>query len=78
MIRIAITVEAYEAIVATLPLGTVAYESQLNGKGERLTWFEEIWLSKLGDFGDEPRLDPMHSGKDERRSEAGLARRRCA
>ena len=36
MIRIAITVEAYEAIVATLPLGSVAYEAEPNAKGERL------------------------------------------
>ena len=47
MIRIAITVEAYEAIVATLPLGTVAYEPEPNAKGERLIWLEEIWLNKL-------------------------------
>jgi hypothetical protein len=34
--RIAISVEAYEALVATLPLGTVAYEPEPNAKGERL------------------------------------------
>ena len=47
MIRIAITVEAYEAIVATLPLGSVGYEPQLNGKGERLIWVEAGWHDKL-------------------------------
>jgi hypothetical protein len=37
-----------EPRVATLPLGTVAYEPQLNAKGERLIWLsEEVWLSKL-------------------------------
>jgi hypothetical protein len=36
MIRIAITVEAFEAIVATLGLGSVGYEPQTNAKGERL------------------------------------------
>src|SRR5271166_2479648 len=46
MIRIAITVEAYEAIVATLPMGSVAYEPEPNAKGERLIWVEEIWCSK--------------------------------
>jgi hypothetical protein len=38
MIRIAITVEAFEAIARTLPLGSVAYEPDLNAKGERLVW----------------------------------------
>ena len=40
MIRIAITVEAFEAIVATLGLGSVGYEPQLNAKGERMIWIE--------------------------------------
>jgi hypothetical protein len=35
MIRIAISVEAYEALVATLPLGGVTYEPEPNAKGER-------------------------------------------
>jgi hypothetical protein len=47
MTRIAITVEAYEALVATLPLGSVAYEPEPNAKGERVIWLEEVWLSKL-------------------------------
>ena len=47
MTRIAITVEAYQALVATLPLGSVAYEPEPNAKGERLIWLEEVWLSKL-------------------------------
>ncbi len=47
MIRIAISVEAYEALVATLPLGTVAHEPEPNAKGERLIWLEERWLNKL-------------------------------
>ena len=48
MIRIAISVEAYKAIVATLPLGSVGYEPQLNAKDERLIWIEETWSNKLG------------------------------
>ena len=36
MIRIAITPAAFEAISATLSLGSVGYEAQLNAKGERL------------------------------------------
>ena len=36
MIKIAITEAAFEAIASTLPLGSVAYEPELNAKGERL------------------------------------------
>ena len=38
MIRIAITAEAFEAIAATLPLGSVGYENATNERGERLIW----------------------------------------
>jgi len=34
-------------IVATLPIGSVAYEPEPNAKGERLIWVEEISCSKL-------------------------------
>jgi predicted CopG family antitoxin len=47
MTRIAITLEAYQALVATLPLGSVAYEPEPNAKGERVIWLEEVWLSEL-------------------------------
>jgi hypothetical protein len=47
MIRIAITVEAYEAIAATMPLGSVGYEAQRTEKGEVHIWLEERWLGKL-------------------------------
>jgi hypothetical protein len=36
MIRIAITQAAFDAIVATLPLGSVSYENAFNERGERL------------------------------------------
>ena len=36
MIRIAMSVEAYEAIAATLPFGSVSYENKTNERGERL------------------------------------------
>ena len=42
MIKIAISVEAFEAIVATLPLGSVGYEAQLDKRGQKLTWLEEV------------------------------------
>ncbi len=35
MVRIAITQAAYDAIWATLPLGSVGYEPDLNAKGQR-------------------------------------------
>ena len=35
MTRIAITQAAYDAICATLPLGSVGYENQVNERGER-------------------------------------------
>ena len=41
MVRIAISVEAFEAIARTLPLGSVAYESEANERGERLIWLED-------------------------------------
>jgi hypothetical protein len=47
MIRITITTAAFEAIKATLPVGSVAVESEANEQGERLIWLEERWLSKL-------------------------------
>jgi hypothetical protein len=47
MIRIAVTVEAYEAIARTLALGTVAAERQVAADGERVIWLEDSWLNKL-------------------------------
>jgi hypothetical protein len=38
MIRIAISQAAFDAIVATMPLGSVSYENKTNEKGERLIW----------------------------------------
>jgi hypothetical protein len=38
MVRIAITQAAYDAICATLPLGSVAVEPYYNERGERLIW----------------------------------------
>jgi hypothetical protein len=35
MIRIAISQAAFDAIAATLPLGSVSYENALNQRGER-------------------------------------------
>ena len=40
MIRIAITQAAYDAICATLPVGSVAVEAEANERSERLIWLE--------------------------------------
>ena len=45
MIRIAITPAACEAIAATLRLGSVSYEPQLDAKGQRLIWLAKFLLS---------------------------------
>jgi hypothetical protein len=38
MIRIAISPAAFDAICATLPVGSVAVEAEPNERGERLIW----------------------------------------
>jgi hypothetical protein len=47
MIRIAITPAAFEAIAATLPLGSVGYEPQLDAQGQRLLWLETASADRL-------------------------------
>jgi hypothetical protein len=42
MIRIAITTAAFDALAATLPLGSVAPEPELSPQGERLIWLEKL------------------------------------
>jgi hypothetical protein len=42
MIKITITQAAFEAIAATLPLGSVGYENKTNANGERLIWLERV------------------------------------
>jgi hypothetical protein len=48
MVGIAITREAYDAIYATLLIGSVAVELEANERGERLIWIEEVWADRLG------------------------------
>jgi len=40
MIRIAISQAAFEAIAATLPLGSVGYENETTERGERYVWLD--------------------------------------
>jgi hypothetical protein len=47
MIRIAITVEAFDAICATLPLKGVVFEGELTAKGERTIWLDDALLWRL-------------------------------
>jgi hypothetical protein len=47
MVRIAISVEAFEAIARTLPLGSVGYENQTNERGERLIWLDRAVVDRL-------------------------------
>ena len=46
VIRIAINREAFDAICATLPLGSGAYEPEANAKGERLIRIERPWTAQ--------------------------------
>ena len=48
MIKIAISVEAFEAIARTLPVGSVGYEAEANERGERYVWLESTVVDKLG------------------------------
>jgi hypothetical protein len=48
MVRIAISVEAFEAIAQTLPLGSVGYEAEPNERGERYVWLEDAMADRLG------------------------------
>jgi hypothetical protein len=47
MIRLAISQAAFDAIVATLPLGTVSFENKTNERGERLVWLAPDAVNKL-------------------------------
>jgi hypothetical protein len=41
VIRIAITVAAFEAIARTLALGSLGFENKTNERGERLIWLDQ-------------------------------------
>ena len=40
MVRIAISQAAFDAIVATMPLGSVGFENATNENGERMIWLK--------------------------------------
>jgi hypothetical protein len=47
LIRIAIGVEAFEAIASTVPLGSVGYENETNEHGEKLIWLDRAVVDRL-------------------------------
>jgi hypothetical protein len=47
VIRIAITQAAFEAIAATLPLGSVGYENAVNEYGQRHVWLAPEVVDRL-------------------------------
>jgi hypothetical protein len=47
MVRISISQAAFDAVAATLPLGSMAFEPELNAKGERLVWLEPPVIDRV-------------------------------
>jgi hypothetical protein len=47
VIRIAVSQAAFEAVAATLPLGSVGSEAKPDAKGERMIWIEAHVADKL-------------------------------
>jgi hypothetical protein len=47
MIRIAISVEAFDGIARTLPLGSVGYENKTDEQGQRLIWLDRVMVDRL-------------------------------
>jgi hypothetical protein len=46
MIKIAISQAAFDAIAATLPLGSVGYENEVNERGERKIWLDPAVVTR--------------------------------
>lgn len=47
MVRIAISQAAFDAIAATMPLGSGGYEAEGNETGERLIWLPAAVVDRL-------------------------------
>ena len=47
MIRITISAAAYEAIAATMPLGSVGVDPEPGAEGERHIWLEPRFVDRL-------------------------------
>jgi hypothetical protein len=50
MVRIVITQAAFDAIAATLPLGSVSYENAIDDHGLRYIWLEARWVDRLKSY----------------------------
>ena len=50
MIRIVITQAAFDAICATLPVGSVSFENAADEHGLRFIWLEHRWLDRLNSY----------------------------
>jgi hypothetical protein len=50
MVQIAISQAAFDAIVATLPVGSTGYENKVDENGQRLIWLERRMLDKLNSY----------------------------
>jgi hypothetical protein len=69
MIRIAISPETFDAIVATMPLGSVGYENASNENGERLIWLPRAVVDRLRSLRTGRELQRRHSAaRDQRRA----------
>jgi hypothetical protein len=66
MIRIAISVEAFERIARTLPLGSVGYEAEANQRGEReISGLRTRWRIGSARCGVRARtIDPADRGSE--------------
>ena len=47
MIRIAISQAAFDALAATLALGSVGFENKTDAQGNRLIWLDHAVVSRL-------------------------------
>jgi hypothetical protein len=47
VVRIAISIEAFDAIAKTLPLGNVSFENRTDEQGQRLIWLDRSVVDRL-------------------------------
>ncbi len=72
MVRIGITPAAFDAIVDTLPLGSVGSEAEPDEKGERLIWLDAVVVDRLPAM-RRPRRDLQRRDLEARRVGGGAA-----
>jgi hypothetical protein len=68
MVRTVISVEAFEAIARTLPVGSVGYENEANERGEKLISLDRAVIDRLRSL----RGSYMLAGHDERNARWSL------